>query len=104
MSHHHWHGGPVALGVQVADEELLLLAGFDRRYRARNLARDEGLATDRAFVIEQDAVRGVNSVGFPVIDGDPISVKLCGGIRTAWIKRRGFFLRSLLHFAIKFRR
>ena len=39
---------PVALGVEIAEIELLLQAEFDARHRARDLARDEGLAADRA--------------------------------------------------------
>ncbi len=35
---------PVALGVEIAEIEALLQAELDRRDRARDLARDEGLA------------------------------------------------------------
>ena len=39
---------PVALGVEVAEVELVLQAELDRGDRAGDLARDEGLAADRA--------------------------------------------------------
>jgi hypothetical protein len=48
---------PVALGVQIADVEAFLQAELDRRDGAGDLARDEGLAPNRALVVEQDAVR-----------------------------------------------
>ena len=40
---------PVALGVEIAEIERLLVAELDRRHRARDLAGDEGLAADRAI-------------------------------------------------------
>ena len=50
---------PVALGIQIAEIELLLRSELDRRDRAGDLAGDEGFAAHGAFVIEQDAVGGM---------------------------------------------
>ena len=50
---------PVALRIQIADIELVLKTQFDPRNPARDLAGDEGLAPDRALVIEEDTVRGM---------------------------------------------
>ena len=72
---------------------------LDRRDGARDLAGDEGLAADRAFVIEQDAARGMHAVGFAVIDRDPMRVELRGRVRRARVERRRLPLRGLLHLA-----
>src|SRR5258706_134377 len=47
---------PVALRIEVAQEERVLQPQLDARERARDLARDEGLAAHRALVVEEDAV------------------------------------------------
>ena len=53
-------------------------------------------------MVEQDAVAGIDAVGFAVIDGDPVGVELGYRIGTARIKRGGFLLRSLLHQPVQF--
>ena len=53
---------PVALCVQIAQVELLLSHEFDRGRPARNFARHESLATKGAFVVEQDAIRRVQTI------------------------------------------
>ncbi len=107
---HHPHAldivagmAPVALGIEIADEQLVLLAGLDRRHRAGDLARDEGLAADRALVIEQDAVRGMDAVGLAVVHRDPIGVELGGAIGTARRERRGLVLRGFGGVAVELR-
>ncbi len=47
---------PVALGLEIAEIERILETGLDAGDAARDLARHEGLAADRALMIEQDAV------------------------------------------------
>src|SRR2546430_14774432 len=42
-------------------------------------------------------------VGLPVIDRDPVSVELCGGVRRARIKWRRLVLRSRLRLPIQLR-
>jgi len=46
---------PVAHGIEIAEEQLLLQPTLDRRNRARDLAGYEGLASDRTLMIEEDA-------------------------------------------------
>ena len=87
---------PVALGVEIADIELALPLGLDRGDRARDFARDEGLAADRALMIEQDAVGGVNAVGLAVIHRDPVGIELGRGVGTARRERRRLGLRRSL--------
>src|SRR6476659_5799490 len=67
---------PVTSGVEVTDVELLIGSEVDGGDRTCHLARDESLAADRAFVIEQYSIRGVQSVGLAVIDGDPVRIEL----------------------------
>jgi hypothetical protein len=55
-------------------------------------------------MVEQDAVGSVHAVGFAIIDGDPVAVKLCDAIGRTRIKRRGFLLWGFLHQAVKLRR
>src|SRR3546814_2973535 len=50
---------PIALGIEIADIEHILLTGFDGGNRTGDLARHECLAAQWAFMIEQDAVRRV---------------------------------------------
>ena len=71
---------------------------------AGDLAGHEGLAADRALMVEQDAVGGEHAVGLAVVHRDPVAVKLGDGIGRARIERRGFLLRNLLHQPVQFRR
>ena len=95
---------PVALRVEIAEIELVLIAELDRGDGARDLAGDEGLAAKRAFVVEQNAVRGVHAVGLAVVHHDPIGVELGGGVGTARIERRLLALRNLGRLAVELRR
>ena len=52
-------------------------------------------------MVKQDAVAGINAVGLTVVDGNPVGVHFSDGIRATWVKWRGFFLRGLLHQAVK---
>src|SRR5579875_3677988 len=74
---------PVALRVDIAEVEPLLQTALDGRDRAGDLAGDEGFAPHGRFVVEEDAVRGVQPVGLAVIDGDPVGVELGHGIGAA---------------------
>ena len=48
-------------------------------------------------MVEQDAVAGVDAVGFAVVDRDPVGVELGGGVGGAWVEGGGFLLRDFLH-------
>ena len=88
---------PVAPRVEVADPQRVLQAEGDARDGAGDLARDEGLAADRALVVEEDAVGGVHAVRLAVVDRDPVAVELGGAVRAARVEGRGLALRHLLH-------
>ena len=76
---------------------------MDGRHRPRDLAGDEGLAADRAFVVEQDAVGGMEAIGLAVVHGDPVGVELGSCVGRARIERGRLRLRHLLYLAIKLR-
>ena len=93
---------PVALGVEVAQEELILEAELDAGDGAGDFAGDEGFAAARGFVVEQDAVAGVQAVAFAVIDRGPVGEDLGAGVGAARIEEGCFVLRAAAcaeHFA-----
>ena len=55
-------------------------------------------------MVEQDAVAGINAIGFAVVDRDPVGVHLGHRIRTSGVERGGFLLRSFLHQTVEFGR
>lgn len=92
---------PVAQGAEVAEVEAVLQAQGDACDGAGDLAGNEGFAAQGAFVVEEDAVAGVDAVGLPVVDGDPVRVKLGDRIRAARVEGGGFLLRGFLHQTIQ---
>src|SRR6266581_7299017 len=93
---------PVASRPEVSEIERLLKTGLDAGDAARDLACHEGLAADRAFMIEQDAIGGEHAVGLAAVHGDPVAIKFCHRVGRARIERRGFPLRHLLDQTIQF--
>src|SRR5262249_11001815 len=67
---------PVALGLEIAEIERIIQADLDAGDRAGDLAGHEGLAADRALVVEQDAVAGEHAVGFAIVHRHPVAVEL----------------------------
>ena len=86
---------PVAFGVQVAEEELLLQPQLDAGCGPGDLAGNKGLAAARALVIEQDAVAGKETVAFPVVDHLVVGIDLGAGIGAAGLEARAFMLAGL---------
>ena len=78
---------PVPPRLEVPEIKAVLLTQADPRERARDLPADEGLAPDRGFVIEQNAVAGEKAVGFAVVDGDPVGIELGDPVGRARIER-----------------
>lgn len=79
---------PVALGVDVAQAQFLLLAELDAGHRVGNLARDELDAAQRRFVVEQDAAGGVQAEALAIVDGDPVAIELGHAVGAARVERR----------------
>src|SRR5882757_4439680 len=92
---------PVALRLEIAEVKRLFETDLDAGDAAGDLARHEGLAADRALMIEQDAVGSVDTVGLAVVHRDPVAVELGDAIGRARIERRRFLLRNLLDEAIE---
>src|SRR5256885_825677 len=84
---------PVAPRVEVAEVQAILHSEFDAGEAARDLARDEDLAADRRFVVEEDAVAGIEAVGLAVVDRDPVRVELRHAVGRARIEGSRFALR-----------
>src|ERR1700733_8189631 len=95
---------PVASRVQIAQIYRALLAERNGGHRSRNLARHESFTAERALMIEQNSVRGVQSIRLPIVHGDPISVEFRRGVGRSRIERRSFPLRNLLNQAVELRR
>ena len=93
---------PVAQGVQIAEKQAILQAELDARQRARNFSGNEGLATTRRLVIEEDSVAGVYAVCLSVVDRDPVGIQLGDRVGAARVERRGFLLRGFLHQPVEF--
>ncbi len=108
LQHHPLHAhvvfgvAPVTQGVDVAHVKAVFQPLADVGQSSGDLAGDEGFATAWAFVVEQDAVAGVNAIRLAVVDGDPVGVHFGHSVGAAGVKRRGFFLGRFLHQAIKF--
>ena len=73
---------------------------LDRRHRAGNLARHERLTTPGTFVIEQNAVAGVEAIAFTVIYRCPVGENFRDAIRAARPEWCPFRLRHFLRLAI----
>ena len=93
---------PVALGVQVAEIQFLLQAEFDRGHGTGNFAGDEGFATARTFVVEENPVAGEEAVTLAVIHRGPVAEHFGATVRTARPEGSRLGLRDLLHLAIHF--
>ena len=52
-------------------------------------------------MVEQDAVAGIHVVRLAVVHRDPVGIELGHAVGAARVEGSGFFLRSLLHFAVK---
>ena len=93
---------PITPCIQVSQLQTILQTEFDSRERAGNLARDEGFAPHRRFVVEQDSVAGERRVRFAVVDGYPAGIKLGCSVWRARTKRRGFPLGHFLNATVQF--
>ena len=87
---------PVAFGVKVAEVEFILLFGDDPSDGAGNFAGDEGFASARGFVVEEDAVAAKDVVGFAVVDGLPVGEEFTAGVGATGVERGGFGLGDFL--------
>src|ERR1700675_3699521 len=67
---------PIALGLEVSQQQLVLQPHLDAPETARDFPGDEVLASPRRFMVEQDAVYREQLVCLSVVDCLPMSVNL----------------------------
>ena len=100
---HHLHVllgvAPVALGLEVAEEELVLEPDLDPGRGPGDFPGDEGLAPPGRLVVEEDAVAGVHAVALAVVDGQPVGVDLGAAVGRPGPKRGPLGLGDLLDLA-----
>ena len=92
---------PVAQRAHIAQVQAVLQAQRDAGKGPGDFAGDECFTAQWAFMVEQDAVAGIQAISLSVINGNPVGIHLGHRIRAAWVKRRAFFLRCFLHQAIQ---
>mmetsp|Transcript_6067 Transcript_6067/g.5347 ORF Transcript_6067/g.5347 Transcript_6067/m.5347 type:complete len:233 (-) Transcript_6067:143-841(-) len=93
---------PIAGGVEVAKAHAILLASFNGCHSTGDLASHKGLATARAFVIEEDAIHSKHVVSLAVVHDTPVGHQLGARIGRARVKGGCFALLRLLNLAVKF--
>ena len=72
---------PIAARIQVPQIQAALESRGNARQPPGDLARHEGLATDRRLVVEEDPVAGIDAIPLAVIDRDPVRVELRHAVR-----------------------
>ena len=92
---------PVAEGVEVAKVKFVLQTLGDAGGGEGNLARDEGLATALALMVEEDAVAAEHAVGVAVLLDDPEAVLLGDGVRAEGVEGGVLVLRHFLDLAVE---
>src|SRR3990167_8643815 len=94
---------PITLCIQVAQIEAFLQSQFDSGKCASYFSRYKYFTSNRTFMVKEYSIARVDTVGFAIVDGDPIRIQLGHSIGTPRVKRRCFFLRSLLNQTVEFR-
>ncbi len=84
---------PVALGVEVAEVELLVEPVLDARGGARDLAGHEGDPAPGGLVVEEDAAGDEHPVGLAVVLTELVGEDLGAGVGAARLERRRLALR-----------
>ena len=84
---------PVACGVEIAQSQLVGEAELDLGDVGRDFAGDELKAAAGAFVVEEDAAGGVQSIGLAVVARQVEAGDLGNAISRARMERRQFGLR-----------
>merc|ERR1719183_3425917 len=93
---------PVALGVNISKVERLLLALVNIGNSCGDFACNKGSSSAGRFVVEENTVGHVHTVGFTVVDEDPVRVLLGHGVGGPGVKGRRFGLRNLLDLSVEF--
>jgi hypothetical protein len=89
---------PVAQGIKIAKIKAILQAAMNARDRHGDFTGNKGFTAAWGFVIEKNAIGGMQRIGFTVVASDPVGVQLGGGVGRTWVKRGGLSLRDFLDF------
>src|SRR5262249_2948178 len=92
---------PIAPGIEIADEKLLLQPCLNCGYSPGDLARHKCFAPDRAFMVKQHPVRSVDVISLAIVHSDPIGVKFGGSIGATWCKWSFLVLRAMRRVAVE---
>ena len=90
---------PVAFCIQVAERQHIQLADLDTRYRICDFPRNKLKPAQGRFVVEENPRGGEDAVGFTVIYGRPVRMKLSYPVWTSRIEGCVLDLRRLLNFS-----
>ncbi len=89
---------PVPFSVKVSKIKGCLQPKVDTGEGSGNFPGNESFTAYRTFVVKEDAVTCIHAVGFSIVNGNPVSVKLGGGVWGSWVKWGCLFLWDLLYF------
>ena len=92
---------PVAVGVEVAEVELILQSVGNASCCNSDFSSHESLAASLAFVVEENTIHGIHSIAFAIVFRNPESIELCAGVWAARIERSTLVLRYFLNLSIK---
>ena len=92
---------PVAEAVEVAEQQLLLLALGNARGCQRDLAGNERLTAALRLMVEEDTRAAEHAVCFTVLLDNPVAVQFGYSIRAIRMERSVLILRHFLNLAVK---
>ncbi len=93
---------PITFGIDISHDQAFFEALLDSASSTRDFASDKGFASSGRFVVKENSIRSMNSVGLAIINDDPEGVELGNSVGRAWIERSLFGLRHLLYFSVEF--
>ena len=65
---------PVSKSIQITQVQTILQTKFDSCKSPGDLASNKSFATNWAFVIEEDTITAVNTIGLSVVNSNPVCV------------------------------
>ena len=94
---------PITQCIHIAHVKALLKTLRNIRQTPTDFAGNKGLSTAFAFMVKQNAVAGVDTIGLSVVDRHPVRIQFGNCIGAARVKRRCFPLRRFVYQAIQLR-
>mmetsp|Transcript_35635 Transcript_35635/g.55613 ORF Transcript_35635/g.55613 Transcript_35635/m.55613 type:complete len:228 (-) Transcript_35635:599-1282(-) len=94
---------PISPGIQITHVQAVLSTSGDSHHTSGDLSGHKGGTSPGALVIEQDTVGTMESVGFTVVDDNPVGEDLGASIRRARVEGGFFSLRDFSNITKHFR-